>query len=147
MIKKVSIALVAIMGAIFFFETTKVSLNGSQSLPYKVFVSFKGMSFKRGDLVLIVGHKPKYFPPVSLIKRVVGMEGDSIAPYLKDLKIKTKTRRGQPLNPLKAKSVPKGYVFVQADHPDSFDSRYEEFGLVKVESIWGRSFGFWRRKK
>lgn len=141
MIGKVSIALLAIIGAIFFFETTKVSLNGSQSLVAKVFVSFKGMSFKRGDLVLIVGHRTKYFPPVPLIKRVVGKEGDIIAPYLKDLK--TKTGAGQPLTPLKAKFVPEGYVFVKADHPDSFDSRYEEFGLVKVEEIWGRSFPLW----
>lgn len=145
MIGKGIFALAAIMGVIFFFETTKVSLNGSQSLPHKVFVSFKGMPFKRGDLVRIVGHKSPYFPSLPLIKRVVGREGDTIAPYLKDLK--TKTRAGHPLTPLKTTIVPKGYVFVQADHPDSFDSRYEEFGFVKVEAIWGRSFGFWRIKK
>ena len=35
--------------------------------------------------------------------------------------------------------VPEGYVYVLGDNPDdSYDSRYEEFGLVKVSEIWGK---------
>lgn len=36
-------------------------------------------------------------------------------------------------------TVPEGYVFVTGDNPDdSYDSRYEDFGLVSVkEEVWG----------
>jgi signal peptidase I len=50
-----------------------------------------------------------------------------------------KTSEGKPLTPLLATSVPEGYVFVAGDNPNSFDSRYEEFGLVPREKIWGKA--------
>lgn len=35
--------------------------------------------------------------------------------------------------------VPEGYVYVLGDNPESsHDSRYEDFGLVSVERIWGK---------
>jgi type IV secretory pathway protease TraF len=34
-------------------------------------------------------------------------------------------------------------VFVAGDHHRSFDSKYNEFGLVKRENIKGRSFALW----
>ena len=36
-----------------------------------------------------------------------------------------------------------GYVFVAGDHPKSFDSRYDEFGLVNIENIQGRAIWWW----
>lgn len=73
------------------------------------------------------------------------------------------TREGNPLTPLSVKrfsegSIPKGmifkgvipeaiippgYVFVAGDNPNSFDSRYEEFGLVPMEKIWGKAVLWW----
>jgi signal peptidase I len=50
-----------------------------------------------------------------------------------------KTSEGKPLTPLLAISVPEDYVFVAGDNPNSFDSRYEEFGLVPREKIWGKA--------
>ena len=54
-----------------------------------------------------------------------------------------KTSDGKPLTPISATSVPEGYVFVAGDHPNSFDSRYEEFGLVPIEKIWGKAVLCW----
>jgi len=53
------------------------------------------------------------------------------------------TKDGKPLTPLRATIVPEGYVFIVGDHPRSFDSRYEEFGLVPQEKIWGKSKFTW----
>lgn len=73
------------------------------------------------------------------------------------------TREGNPLTPLSVKGfsegsmskgmifkgvipeaiIPPGYVFVAGDNPNSFDSRYEEFGLVPMEKIWGKAIATW----
>lgn len=37
--------------------------------------------------------------------------------------------------PLKSQKIPKGFVFVAGTHPQSFDSRYEEFGLIDIRFI------------
>jgi signal peptidase I len=50
-----------------------------------------------------------------------------------------RTTEGDPLTPLSAKVIPEGALFVLGDHPRSFDSRYEEFGLVKMENVWGKA--------
>jgi signal peptidase I len=53
------------------------------------------------------------------------------------------TTGGDPLTPLSAKIIPEGALFVLGDHPHSFDSRYEEFGLVPVDKIWGKAILKW----
>jgi type IV secretory pathway protease TraF len=78
--------------------------------------------------------------------------GIEIFPLLKQ------TKEGNPLTPLSIKNIPegrntqgiipegiipKGYVFVAGDNLNSFDSRYEEFGLVPVEKIWGKAVLWW----
>jgi signal peptidase I len=54
-----------------------------------------------------------------------------------------RTTGGDPLTPLSAKIIPEGALFVLGDHPRSFDSRYEEFGLVPVDKIWGKAILKW----
>ena len=68
--------------------------------------------------------------------------GIEIFPLLKQ------TKEGNPLTPLSVKNIsgeiiPPGYVFVAGDNPNSFDSRYEEFGLVPMEKIWGKAVFWW----
>ncbi len=83
--------------------------------------------------------------------------GIEIFPLLKQ------TKEGNPLTPLSVKRIsegnntekiipegiipkgiiPPGYVFVAGDNPHSFDSRYEEFGLVPMEKIWGKAVVWW----
>lgn len=58
--------------------------------------------------------------------------------------LRSRTKEDKPLSSLKAKIIPGGYVFVSADNPHSFDSRYEEFGLVKETNITGICFGIWK---
>lgn len=45
------------------------------------------------------------------------------------------TRYGDKLHPIAEGVVPEGYLFVSGSHPESFDSRYAEFGLVPIEKI------------
>ena len=69
-----------------------------------------------GDVVLI-RHNNKL-----VIKRVAHVAGDVVSnSYLEN------------------KIIPENHVYVLGDNPDnSHDSRYEDFGLVSVEKIWGK---------
>ncbi|MBL8676047.1 MAG: signal peptidase I, partial [Alphaproteobacteria bacterium] len=133
-------------------EVTSESLEGVHYL----FVR-KSTSIKRGDVVAIQGHKPQYLEGKYLFtKRVIGLPGDQIIKTKKGLAIKAKngsftiiyplldkTKEGQTLTPLPLQSVPAGYLFVIGDHLRSFDSRYEEFGLVPMVKVWGKAVAKW----
>ncbi len=81
--------------------------------------------------------------PIPLAKRVIGLEGDQIAISEMELyingesfgKILPKCSLGKELNPLSEGYIPQGYFFAYADHPQSFDSRYAEFGLIPIDQI------------
>jgi conjugal transfer pilin signal peptidase TrbI len=123
----------------FILSETYLTINQSPSLGYKAFLCFKGLTPKRGDFVSIEGHPTTYFDGLHYTKRLTGLPGERVEDHLGTLK--TTTRDGKPLHPLKAMTIPEGYVFVSADHPHSFDSRYEEFGLVKESCMRGTCLG------
>lgn len=145
--------------SVFFFGVwllfyTHLTVNGTQSLPYHGFFCVKGLAVKRGDLVCLKGHETTYTPGISLTKRLVGLPGDPIEIRENHVfvaganvgKLQKSTKDGRPLTPLKVRTIPQGFVFLSADHPRSFDSRYEEFGLVEERTIQGRCFGLFRRR-
>ena len=41
------------------------------------------------------------------------------------------------LDPIAAGVIPPGHLYVQGLSPDSFDSRYRQSGLVRVEQVIG----------
>ena len=51
--------------------------------------------------------------------------------------LKSHTLDGKALTPIKSQTIPAGWMFVYATHPDSFDSRYIEFGLVNINKAIG----------
>ena len=121
--------------------------------------SLEEPSIQRENIVSIQEHTNKYvgFDPELL--QLLGPRhfGIEIFPLLKQ------TKKGNPLTPLSVKRfsegsifkgtipegiipkgiIPPGYVFVAGDNPNSFDSRYEEFGLVPMEKIWGKAVFWW----
>jgi len=126
-------------------ECVSDSLQGVRYL-----LVLKSSSFKRGDLVSIKGHKVSHVKATSFAKRVLGLPGDQIIRNGEAIQIGNTilpllntTQEGRSLTPLSSEVVPKGYVFVAGDHPRSFDSRYEEFGLVPIEKICGKAIHTW----
>lgn len=142
------------------YECVSESLKGVRYI-----LMVKDLSFKRGDIVSIQGHGTVYARDKILAKRLIGLPGDVIVRDKEGVKvlpalasstnsrIKTpqsqifslleKTKEGKPLTPLTTVLIPQGYVFVAGDPPRSFDSRYEEFGLVHMENIKGRALWWW----
>lgn len=139
-------------------ECLSESLDGVR---YIIFL--KNRTLHHGDLVLIEGHHEDHVGELTkwpFTKRVIGIPGDKILHTKEGIKIKSaktdgetylskallplkETSRGKALTPLTSSVVPEGYVFVAGDNPHSFDSRYEEFGLVPIEKIWGRGVFTW----
>lgn len=133
------------LGLVVCFEgvtrTTGLALNQSESLPQKVFLVLKGRKIHRESYL---SFQNDWFKG-SLIKQVIGIEGDKIItdeqgeiwiarrvgkplPHSKDGKI---------LHPITPGIIPPGYVFTYAPHSRSFDSRYQEVGLVQVDKTLG----------
>lgn len=125
------------------------SLNGVRYIIFQ-----KTPKLERGDIVEIKGHREDYVGPKTKLpysKRVLGIPGDKIIQEKEGLRVGgshllpllKKDRYGKPLNPLSHKVIPQGFVFLGGDNPKSFDSRYEEFGLVPLEKIWGKAIFTW----
>jgi len=119
------------------------------SLPHRTFLKLKQMSPQNGDYTCF--DCPWYGGNV--VKKIVGVAGDSITYDLEGnlwvqtlwvgrrLKVgtqKKKSKDGRPLTPVKPGIIPEGMVFVMGDHERSFDSRYEEMGLIPVHALQGR---------
>lgn len=131
MIKK--LLLILFIG--FFF----VRVNLSQSLPYTLFLTQNCQNLKRGDYIL-------FTHPVNNMrigKEIIGLEGDTIAIKENHIfigetdggQLLEKSPSGQVMTPIHHKEIPQGYVFVRGNHEQSFDSRYEEFGLIPISAI------------
>ena len=114
------------------------------SLPHRTFLKLKQMSPQKGDYTCF--DSPWYGGNV--VKKIVGIAGDSITydtqgnlwigRQLKVEKPKKKSKDGRLLTPLKPGTIPEGMVFVAGDHERSFDSRYEEMGLIPEHALQGR---------
>jgi conjugal transfer pilin signal peptidase TrbI len=137
--------------AFLITQQTQLLESCSDSLQgIRYILVLKGTSFKRGDIVSIKKHKVPYVKVTSFAKRILGLPGDQIIRNGEAIQIgstivsllKT-TKEGRSLTALSFEVVPKGYVFVAGDHPRSFDSRYEEFGLVPIEKIYGKAMMTW----
>lgn len=136
---------------------TQLLENVSESLDdVRYLLILKSTKIKRGDVVSIQGHTPQYVGNYIFTKRVIGLPGDYITRDKAHLTLKAQngafaiilpllnqTKEGKPLTPLSFEVVPQGYFFVTGDHLRSFDSRYEEFGLVKKENIYGKALLKW----
>lgn len=147
-----------ILGALATFTRFDVCLTKSLDEVNYILTLKRAFPFQRpivrGDIVSIIGHTPQYGGLVPgkhiFAKRVLGLPGDLIVRKKNSLRVGsqilpllTETYEGQPLTPLDHNVVPEGSLFVAGSHPRSFDSRYEEFGLVKEKNIWGKGLLIW----
>lgn len=87
--------------------------------------------------------------PAPIAKVVVGVAGDEVYTLSnhiivngvdRGIVLDKSPRSGKPLTPIQPCIIPEGYVYVWAPHYESFDSRYQDIGLIHVsrmkERLW-----------
>jgi len=127
-------------------DQVTVVYSPSDSLPYRTFLELKGIKPQVGQYAYF--KSPWYGGRV--IKKIVGRGGDKMTydaqgnlwvGNQKVGKSRTQARDGRQLTPIKGGIIPQGMVFVKGEHERSFDSRYEELGLIPEKALGGRVLG------
>ncbi len=113
----------------------------SKSLPHKLYIGYFGnFEIKKGDIVLLKHPSIRGY----LIKKITGMKGDRIDILddkicINDKQIgsilKRKLNKNEMVTPINTRHIETDYYFVCGTHEESFDSRYEEFGLIRKDDI------------
>lgn len=138
---------------LFFDATPRVPVlfNWTPSLPYTVALLHSGKPpLRRGDFIVFAfaGDGVRHYPGLAgqpFFKIVRGLPGDRVSVDGREVLIngepvgfaKTHAFDRRPLEPIAAGVIPPGRYYVQGLSPDSFDSRYRESGLVRLEQVIG----------
>lgn len=140
---KTKIAATLLLFAAVYFAVDSfpyaLRINTSHSLPERLLIAKKAGELKRESFAALVHPTHSRL----LLKKVAGLPGDPIEIVGRRIfvnkidcgEILAKTQSGVPIHPIALNQVPAGHVFVHAPHPQSFDSRYEEFGVVPFEAV------------
>jgi conjugal transfer pilin signal peptidase TrbI len=111
----------------------------SESVPYSLCLQIYNLKPEKDDLCVLK------FGETNFVKYIRGVAGDKVTNingeiYVDHQKIGEVDKKSN-LTPIGSGIIPEGCVFVAGTHPNSFDSRYKEFGLVQVSNIRGKAIG------
>ena len=126
-------------------QSMEPNLHGKQRLIVDL-VSYRFRSPQRGEI--IVFGVPESVSEIPLIKRIVGIPGDTVetrqgAAYLNNQRLDEPYLAEMTLGRMTPRLVPEGHVFVLGDNRNhANDSRY--FGMVPYDHIIGRAWiSYW----
>jgi len=140
--------LLAAMLAVWFNAHYTLGLNATDSLPQRLFLIERGVQPHRGDYVAFRWQGGGPYPAgTTFVKIVAGVPGDVVTRvdgvYFVNGqpmgRAKSVSRQGLPLQPGPTGTVPAGFYYVRAPHPDSLDSRYALTGWVSKSQMIGRA--------
>ncbi|GLK53539.1 signal peptidase I [Henriciella pelagia] len=122
-------------------------LNMTESLPHWAFLADADVMPRNGELVMFDPPENPYYDG-AFVKRIVGVAGDRIEVQGRRVYVagvfvgeaKPVSQDGRALVAISPQVIPEGYVYVAGTHIDSYDSRYEEIGLIPIERIVGRAY-------
>ena len=120
----------------------KIRISQTSSLPYKIFFSRKCCECPKKFSYVVF--PSKHIEGQNFVKQIVGLPGDKIELSEEEICVDGKNcgsfqfwspTLNIPLSPIEEAVIPEGYFYAYATHHKSFDSRYQEFGLVKIDDI------------
>lgn len=126
-----------------------LTFNRTESLSFDLFVTDKwDKAVSKGDFVKFRLPPNKYFAQYHWTKRIAGVPGDTITVkdrdvYINDVFVghaKEQSASKTKYYPTLSGIIPPGYYYMQADHEDSYDSRYKSFGLIHESTFIGRDY-------
>ena len=129
-----------------------LAVNYTASLHNHLFLVVKNPNSppKRGDFVYLRFPGHKFFSSQDLFMKIVkGVPGDWLQTkgreiYINGIRValaKEKSLVGDTLDPLHfSGKIPEGKLFLMGEHLDSYDSRYEDIGLVDASRILGTGY-------
>lgn len=137
-------------GALLGLSTRfSITFNTSPSLPFTVFITNKlEHPNERNQYVKFMLPDTRFFERKHWTKRIIGIPGDVVSVKGREIFInhkpvgiaKMKSLNHRDLYPITPQIIPEGYYYLQADHIDSFDSRYKTLGLVHESTFIGRDY-------
>lgn len=147
--------LAALVGALLLVQSfVTFGVNASKSLgQYTLFMVLKwDKDIQKGDLMAFeyTGTNP-YDKGLTWVKRASGVAGDTVTKNGRSFFVngvpmgeakptgKRGVLAGKPLELGPTGVIPSGHFYVQGDHEESLDSRYELMGWVPTERIKGRA--------
>jgi conjugal transfer pilin signal peptidase TrbI len=143
----IAVSTFAFIGAILVFRDYFLIVhNKSVSLSARWFVIAKGHIPQKNQIFAFRVLSPNSYKPDEIfIKIVGGVAGDKIITKERDFYIndkfigtaKTISLQGQPLMISNAGVIPSNHYFAYTPHKDSYDSRYQEIGLINEAQIIG----------
>ena len=125
--------------------------NLTPSLPYRMAVLQHGPhALRRGDFIVFsfAGEAQLRYPGLRgqpFFKIVRGVPGDAVTVAGRQVAVngqdvgvaKTQAYDHRPLTPITPTIIPSGHYYVQGTSSDSFDSRYQDSGLIRAEQVIG----------
>lgn len=117
-------------------------ISETDSLPYHYFLHFPKIKPSINNYTVVYSNWYKGL----IIKKIIGIKDSKIwyhkddELFVNDLKIgiaKQVAIDGRLLHPIKAQIIPEEQVFLYSEHERSFDSRYQELGLVSINQLQG----------
>ena len=123
------------------------AVNTDESSQYTLFLVEKGKLPKKAN-DYIVFHAPKNSRyKTQFVKKIAGMPGDKVSVIGKSFFISGKfigtakdtDSNGNSVEILKSVVIPKASYFVYSTKENSYDSKYEEIGLIPSSAIVGRA--------
>lgn len=141
---------VAAAGFAYCAAHYRIALNMSDSLPESMYlVVLDSKPAAVGDFVAFEWQRNVFYRrDWTFVKRVAGVPGQKVTVANRTVYIdgkpvgyaKPNSMHGVPLYPIKEGVIPPGFVYAQAPHPDSLDSRYSVTGLIQSSRVVGKAY-------
>lgn len=132
-----------------------IAFNSSDSLDGQVFLIKLGTAetMRLGAIAAFAFDGSAWgFPSgIPWAKRVVGLPGEAISVNGSQVMVggrlvamlDSQVMDKDNLTPTNSQVVPPEHLFVIGDHQRSFDSRYQEFGLISITEVLGEAIKIW----
>lgn len=126
----------------------KLGLNTTASLDGWLFLIVKNQPLERGGLYALMRPENSFYKKLDFFKIIKGVPGDVVEKKGRAFFINgeplgvavEKSMSGQALVAAEGGVIPDQYYFVWTPHERSFDSRYQEIGLIHESHFIGRLY-------